>query len=67
MTFQQFVGDPVFRQRYWARNHIGWRHMDAARPNAGHRAVAALERSGTVVASSPRTSTCCTRRREAVE
>jgi NAD-dependent SIR2 family protein deacetylase len=49
MTFQQFVGDPVFRQRYWARNHIGWRHMDAARPNAGHRAVAALERSGTVV------------------
>lgn len=49
MTFQQFVGDPVFRQRYWARNHIGWRHMDAARPNAGHRAVAALEHSGTVL------------------
>lgn len=49
MTFQQFVGDPAFRQRYWARNHVGWRHMDAARPNAGHRAVAALERSGTVL------------------
>lgn len=49
MTFQQFVGDPVFRQRYWARNHIGWRHMDAARPNAGHRAVASLERKGTVL------------------
>lgn len=48
MTYQQFVGDPVFRQRYWARNHIGWRRMDAARPNAGHRAVARLERAGMV-------------------
>lgn len=49
MTFQEFVGDPVFRQRYWARNHVGWRYMDAARPNTGHRALAALERSGTVL------------------
>ncbi|MFD4459919.1 NAD-dependent protein deacetylase [Nocardia sp. NPDC058480] len=48
MTYQQFVGDPVFRQRYWARNHIGWRRMDAARPNPGHRAVARLERAGVV-------------------
>lgn len=48
MTYQQFVGDPMFRQRYWARNHIGWRHMDAARPNPGHRAVARLERAGLV-------------------
>ncbi|MBF6173884.1 NAD-dependent protein deacetylase [Nocardia blacklockiae] len=48
MTYQQFVGDPVFRQRYWARNHVGWRRMDAARPNAGHRALARLERAGVV-------------------
>lgn len=48
MTYQQFVGDPVFRQRYWARNHVGWRYMDAARPNAGHRALARLERGGVV-------------------
>ncbi|QLY27629.1 NAD-dependent protein deacetylase [Nocardia huaxiensis] len=48
MTYQQFVGDPVFRQRYWARNRVGWRLMDAARPNAGHRALAALERAGSV-------------------
>ncbi|MGN2640977.1 NAD-dependent protein deacetylase [Nocardia takedensis] len=48
MTYQQFVGDPVFRQRYWARNHVGWRHMDAARPNLGHRALARLERLGVV-------------------
>ncbi|WP_405136826.1 NAD-dependent protein deacetylase [Nocardia sp. NBC_01388] len=48
MTYQQFVGDPVFRQRYWARNHVGWRYMDAARPNAGHRALARLERGGLI-------------------
>ncbi|WKG07089.1 NAD-dependent protein deacetylase [Nocardia sp. PE-7] len=48
MTYQQFVGDPAFRQRYWARNHIGWRRMDAARPNPGHRALARLERAGAV-------------------
>ncbi|MGV0835157.1 NAD-dependent protein deacetylase [Mycolicibacterium thermoresistibile] len=48
MTIQQFTSDPVFRQRYWARNHIGWRHMDQTLPNAGHRALAALERAGVV-------------------
>jgi NAD-dependent SIR2 family protein deacetylase len=46
MTYQQFTGDPVFRKRYWARSHAGWRHITAARPNGGHRAVAALERAG---------------------
>ncbi|OZD12795.1 MULTISPECIES: NAD-dependent protein deacetylase [Nocardiaceae] len=48
MTFQQFVGDDEFRRHYWARNHVGWRHMDAAQPNRGHRALAALERRGNV-------------------
>jgi NAD-dependent SIR2 family protein deacetylase len=48
MTIRQFTSDPVFRQRYWARNHVGWRHMDDTQPNAGHRAAAALERDGVV-------------------
>ncbi|MGV0745689.1 NAD-dependent protein deacetylase [Mycolicibacterium sp. XJ870] len=48
MTIRQFTADPVFRQRYWARNHVGWRHMDHTMPNAGHRALAALESSGVV-------------------
>ncbi|BBY04833.1 NAD-dependent protein deacetylase [Mycobacterium noviomagense] len=48
MTIRQFVGDPAFRQRYWARNHVGWRHMDDTRPNAGHRALANLEQSGVL-------------------
>lgn len=48
MTIRQFTSDPVFRQRYWARNHVGWRHMAATLPNAGHRALARLERLGVV-------------------
>jgi NAD-dependent SIR2 family protein deacetylase len=48
MTIRQFTSDPLFRQRYWARNHIGWRHMDDTLPNAGHRALAALEHAGVV-------------------
>ena len=48
MTIRQFTSDPEFRQRYWARNHVGWRHMDETLPNAGHRALAALESAGVV-------------------
>jgi NAD-dependent SIR2 family protein deacetylase len=48
MTIRQFTGDPAFRQRYWARNHVGWRHMDDTLPNAGHRALAALEDASVV-------------------
>jgi NAD-dependent SIR2 family protein deacetylase len=48
MTIRQFTSDPVFRQRYWARNHVGWRHMADTLPNAGHRALAALEDAGVV-------------------
>ena len=48
MTIQQFISDPAFRQRYWARNHVGWRHIDETLPNAGHRCLAALEELGVV-------------------
>jgi NAD-dependent SIR2 family protein deacetylase len=48
MTIRQFTSDAAFRQRYWARNHVGWRHMDDTLPNAGHRALAALEHAGVV-------------------
>ncbi|GAA4932419.1 NAD-dependent SIR2 family protein deacetylase [Actinomycetospora succinea] len=48
MTYEAFVGDPVARHRYWARSHVGWAQMAGARPNDGHRAVAALQRAGLV-------------------
>ncbi|WP_203798913.1 NAD-dependent protein deacetylase [Paractinoplanes tereljensis] len=48
MTYQTFTGDPVARRRYWARSHLGWRTIGEARPNDGHRAVAALQQQGAV-------------------
>ncbi|WP_143965409.1 Sir2 family NAD-dependent protein deacetylase [Gordonia zhaorongruii] len=48
MTIDQFLSSADFRRRYWARNHLGWRHMDAAAPNPAHHAVTALQRAGTV-------------------
>ena len=48
MTYQTFVRGEAARQRYWARSHLGWRHVARAAPNAGHRAVAELERRGLV-------------------
>ena len=48
MTIAEFTASPAARRRYWARAHIGWRRIAAARPNAGHRAIAALQRDGTV-------------------
>jgi NAD-dependent SIR2 family protein deacetylase len=46
MTYQTFTASAAARQRYWARSHLGWRHIAGAAPNDGHRAVAALERHG---------------------
>ncbi|MFK4638839.1 NAD-dependent protein deacetylase [Paenarthrobacter histidinolovorans] len=46
MTYQEFIGSEANRKRYWARNHIGWSHLRHADPNAGHAAVALMERRG---------------------
>ena len=46
MTYQAFTGSAAARQRYWARSHLGWGHIAGAEPNAGHRAVAELDRRG---------------------
>src|SRR4051812_20206100 len=51
MTYQTFTRDPGARARYWARSHLGWQAIARARPNAGHRAVATLERLGLVAAT----------------
>ncbi|MBO0802488.1 MAG: NAD-dependent protein deacetylase, partial [Nocardiopsaceae bacterium] len=50
MTYQAFTGSERARQRYWARSHLGWRHIVGAAPNAGHLAVAELARSGHISA-----------------
>ena len=46
MTYQTFTGSAAARRRYWARSHLGWRHIAQAAPNHGHHAVAELDRRG---------------------
>ena len=47
MTHRAFVGDPRCAARYWARSIVGWpRDRPRARPNAAHRALAALQHGG---------------------
>ncbi|MGC4932547.1 Sir2 family NAD-dependent protein deacetylase [Gordonia sp. DT30] len=46
MTAQMFASTPEFRRHYWARNHLGWRHMDAARPNLAHHALTTMQAQG---------------------
>lgn len=46
MTYQEFTRSADSRQRYWARNHVGWEHMHRAVPNDGHFALAEMERHG---------------------
>jgi NAD-dependent SIR2 family protein deacetylase len=48
IRFQEYAASHEGRARYWARSMIGWPLMAAARPNAAHIALAALERAGVV-------------------
>ena len=48
IRFQEYASSHAGRARYWARSMIGWPRMAGALPNAGHRALAALERSGAL-------------------
>lgn len=44
MQARQFVREPLARARYWARSMNGWPRFAAARPNAAHHALAAMEK-----------------------
>lgn len=48
MTIQQFMAEERWRRHYWARNHLGWQGPHRAEPNAGHRALADMEKRGIV-------------------
>ncbi|MDQ4084194.1 MAG: NAD-dependent protein deacetylase [Actinomycetota bacterium] len=50
MTFGEFASGTQAQQRYWARSHLGWQRMRSAEPNAGHHALAGMERQGRVSA-----------------
>jgi len=48
MTHQEFMRSDASRRRYWARSYVGWLRFSGARCNAGHVALADLERAGVV-------------------
>ncbi len=48
MQFAEFVSDEGKRRKYWAQSLAGWHRISNAKPNAAHRAIAALERCGYV-------------------
>ncbi|KAJ2942829.1 hypothetical protein O0L34_g15017 [Tuta absoluta] len=48
IQYQEFVKYPRVRQRYWARNFVGWPRFSAVQPNATHFAVRDLEKAGKV-------------------
>ena len=50
MQWDEFVGSPAARQRYWARGQVGFRRYAGISPNAAHHAVAELEAAGLVEA-----------------
>lgn len=48
IQYDEFVADERTRRHYWARSAVGWPSFEAAAPNDGHRALAALESAGVV-------------------
>ncbi len=48
MQHREFVDKADMRRRYWARSLLGWPRLAGAEPNAGHTALAELERRGVL-------------------
>lgn len=46
MNIEQFLHEKVFRARYWAGSSVAAERFGRVKPNAGHFAVAELEREG---------------------
>ncbi len=44
--YADFVRNPGVRRRYWARSLNGYIRFRSAQPNIGHKALAAMERTG---------------------
>jgi NAD-dependent SIR2 family protein deacetylase len=50
MMYDEFCSGAPAQRRYWSRAFVGWQHLAGAVPNAGHRALARMERLGVVEA-----------------
>ncbi len=49
VELRDFLRSDDARRRYWSRSLFGWPHFAAAEPNAGHRALARLNRAGRLI------------------
>lgn len=49
IQYQEFVKYPKTRQRYWARNFIGWPRFSKIEPNATHHTITKLQKVTYVV------------------
>jgi len=49
ITFQEFLGDEEKRREYWRRKKEMFVEMRDAQPNAGHLAIARIEKQGKLV------------------
>lgn len=48
IQYFEFIQREASRIRYWARSAVGWPRVAGAMPNAGHEAIAEMERAGIV-------------------
>ena len=48
MDYREFLRSAENRQRYWARNYVGWPMFSSFEPNANHFALAKLEQLGRI-------------------
>lgn len=46
MDYREFLRSEKGRQRYWARNYVGWKEFSSRQPNSNHYALASLEKLG---------------------
>ncbi len=50
LSYPNFVANPVSRRKYWEFYREYWKGAAGVQPNSAHRAVAALEQQGKVIA-----------------
>ncbi|CAH2051921.1 unnamed protein product, partial [Iphiclides podalirius] len=50
VQYQEFIKYAKVRQRYWARNFVGWPRFSTVLPNATHYAIRELEKAKKVTA-----------------
>lgn len=49
ITIQEFLKSAEARQRYWARNYVGWPSFSSYLPNLNHKILADWEKTGRLV------------------